>query len=93
MNQLNQMHAQGIMEIFQQEGGTDKIPYSKAEAIYRKTYGPQEKRLRELFVNPEKQTFKEMPSAFQYLGRKIKNPETGEIFISDGNEWKPFRGE
>lgn len=92
MNQLNQMHTNGIMEVFDEAGGTDKIPYSKAEAIYKKKYGPQEKRLRELFVNPEKHSFKDMPNAFEYLGRKIKNPETGEIFISDGNEWKPFRG-
>lgn len=92
MNQLNQMHANGIMEVFEEAGGTDKIPYSTAERIYKKKYGNQEKRLRELFVNPEKKTFSDLPSPFQYLGEKIEDEDTGEMFISDGVEWKPFRG-
>lgn len=92
MNKLNQLHGSGIQQIFEEAGGTDKIPYSKAEALYKKRYGSLEKDLRDQFVNPEKASFKEMPDANKYLGRKIKNPETGEVFISDGNEWKPFKG-
>lgn len=92
MNKLNQLHASGIQEIFEEAGGTDKIPYSKAEARYKKRYGGLEKDLKDQFVNPEKATFKEMPDANKFLGRKIKNPETGEVFISDGKEWKPFKG-
>jgi len=92
MNQLNQMHAQGIQDIFDEKGGTDKIPYSKAEKLYKEKYGDLEKELKDKFINPEKGVFKDMPDANMYLGRKIKNPETGEIFISDGNEWKPFKG-
>jgi hypothetical protein len=92
INQLNKMHADGIQEIFEKAGGTDKIPYSTAESRYKKEYRVKENELLDLFVNPEKGDFKELPDAKKYLGRKIEDPETGEIFISDGNEWKPFRG-
>ncbi len=90
MNQLNQMHARGIQKIFEDAGGSDKIPYSTAEAKYKKEFGKQEKELRDKFINPEKGTFKDLPSAEEFLGRKIKNPDTGEIFISDGTQWKPI---
>jgi len=92
MNQLNQMHAKGIQDIFDEKGGTDKIPFSTAEKLYKQKYGKQEEELKSRFVNPEKQSFNEMPDPEKYLGRKIKNPETEEIFISDGNEWKLFKG-
>lgn len=92
MNRINQLHASGIQEIFEEAGGTDKIPYSKAESRYKKRYGGLEKDLKEQFVNPEKGTFDKLPDANKFLGRKIKNPETGEILISDGKEWKPFKG-
>lgn len=92
INELNRMHASGIQQIFEEEGGTDKIPYSKAETLYKKRFGEIEKNLLDKFVHPEKESFNELPNANKYLGRKIKNPETGEIFISDGKEWKPFKG-
>jgi hypothetical protein len=92
MNQINQLHAGGIQDVFEEAGGTDKIPFSTAEKIYKKKYGNAEKQLREQFVHPEKGVFNEMPDPNKYLGKKIKNPETGEMFISDGVEWKPFKG-
>lgn len=92
MNKINQLHAQGIMDIFDEADGTDKIPYSTAEKLYKKKYGALERQLKEQFIHPEKGTFDQMPDANKYLGRKIKDSETGEILISDGKEWKPFKG-
>jgi hypothetical protein len=92
MNKLNELHAQGIMDVFDEAGGTDKIPYSTAKKLYKKKYGALERQLIEQFVHPEKGTFTDMPEPQKHLGRKIQNPETGEVFISDGVEWKPFKG-
>lgn len=92
MNQLNQLHANGIQDIFEEAGGTDKIPYSTAEQRYKKKYGQQEKQLKDLFVNADKGVFNDFPDPQKYLGRKVKDTKTGEVFISDGNEWKPFEG-
>lgn len=92
MNELNRLHASGIQEIFEESGGSDKIPYSTAESRYKKRYGEIEKELKDKFINPDKGIMKSLPNPDQYLGKKIKNEETGEILISDGNEWKPFKG-
>jgi hypothetical protein len=92
MNRLNQLHSKGIQEIFSEKGGTDQIPFSTAENLYKKKFGSEEKKLVDLFVNPAKGVFDEKPDPQKYLGRKIKDPKTGEIFISDGIEWKPFKG-
>jgi hypothetical protein len=90
INQLNQMHSKGIQEIFEQNGGSDKLPFSKVESIYKKRYGEQERALKDQFVNPDKGIFEEKPDAHKFLGKRLKDPNTGEIFISDGKEWKPF---
>jgi hypothetical protein len=92
MNQLNQLHAQGIQEIFDEKGGSDKIPFSTAEKLYKDRYGAMERQMLDKFIHAEKGKFNEMPDPDKYLGRKIRNPETGEVFISDGQEWKPFKG-
>jgi hypothetical protein len=92
INQLNQLYENGIQDIFDEAGGTDKIPFSVAEKKYQKKYGTQEKELIDQFVSPEKGMFKQLPDANKNLGKKIKNTETGEILISDGAEWKPYKG-
>ncbi len=92
MNQLNRLHAEGIQDIFEEAGGSDKIPYSKAEKLYKKKFGPLEKQLVEQFVSTDKGIFNEKPDAAKHLGRKIKDSETGEIYISNGTEWTPFKG-
>lgn len=92
INELNQLHASGIQEIFDEAGGTDKIPYSQAERIYQKKYGPTEKEILNNFIVPEKAMFKSFPDANKFLGKKVEDTKTGEIYISDGIEWKPFKG-
>lgn len=93
MNELNLMHNQGIQEVFEEAGGTDQIPYSKAESLYKKKYGAQEKALIDEFISPKQKKFDDFPDANKYLGKKVKDTKTGEVFISDGNEWKPFRSQ
>lgn len=92
INNINQLYNKGIQEIFEEAGGSDKIPFSKAETLFKKKYGYELDKMLSDFVTPEKKSFSEMPNPKQYLGRKIKNPETGEIFISDGENWTPFKG-
>lgn len=37
----------------------------------------------------KRNTFDEMPDPAQYNGRKIQDPDTGEVFISNGVKWIP----
>jgi hypothetical protein len=90
INDINSTYNEGIQDIFDKAGGSDKISFSEAERRFKKEYGKELDRKVEKFISPSQTKFDSLPSAKQYLGKKMKNPETGEIFISDGIEWKPF---
>ncbi len=92
LNQINQIYNRGIQDVFNKAGGSDKMPWSEAENKFKKEYGPQLKRMLEDFAHPKQSKFKDRPDPKRFMGKKIKDDETGEIFISDGNQWKPFEG-
>jgi len=89
VNRVNQLYNRGIQEVFDDAGGSDKIPFSTAEKKFKKKYGDQLNSLLEDFATGDKRNFKELPDAKKYLGKRIKDDETGEILISDGTSWKP----
>jgi len=91
INHINQLYNQGIQNIFDEAGGSDKIAFSDAEKRFTKKYGKEIDSLLKEFVTPSQKKFKSFPEPSKYLGRKVKNDETGEIFISDGKEWKLFK--
>jgi len=91
INQINRLYDEGILEIFDERGGSDKISYSGAERIFKKKYKKELDALREEFINPSKKNFDAKPDASKYMGQKIEDTETGEVFISDGKEWKPVQ--
>jgi hypothetical protein len=89
MNQINQMHHQGVLDIVDRYGGPGKISLSKAEMIYKKEFAPKIKDLREEFINPEKKNFSDLPDPSIYNGRQAIDEETGQKFKSNGKEWIP----
>lgn len=92
INDINQLYNRGIQDVFDSAGGSDKIPFSEAEKRFKQKYGKELNQKLKDFTMPEKKKFDEKPDAKKYLGKKIKDAETGEIFISDGVEWKLFGG-
>lgn len=93
INDINEVYNEGIQDVFDKAGGSDKISFSEAERRFKKEYGSELDRKINKFVTPEDKIFADKPNPRQYLGKKVKDKETGEIFISDGNEWKLFQGE
>lgn len=93
LNKLSRDYTDGILEIIEEKGGSDKISLTSAERLWRKRHAKDIESVKESFINPKKQSssLKNFPPS-QYKGKKVENEETGEIFISDGNEWKPFKG-
>lgn len=89
VNSINQLYNRGIQEVFDDAGGSDKISFSEADKKFKKKYGEQMKGMLTDFARPEKKTFNSRPDPAQYLGKRIKDSESGEVFISDGKEWKP----
>ena len=91
MNDLNQQHTQGVLDVVDRYGGPGKISISKAERIFKKEFAPRMKEIREEFVNPEKKAFSSLPSAKMYVGRTVVDEETGQQLRSDGNDWVPVQ--
>lgn len=87
VNKLNALYDQSILDQFDKAGGSDKISFSQAESNAKKEIAPQVAQLKQQFVNPNKRSFSSLPDASFYKGKKIKDEETGEIFISDGKSW------
>lgn len=91
MNEINQLHDRGILEIFEEKGGSDKISYSSAERLFEKKYRDELNNLKKEFINPSQKNFSALPDASQYKGKRAKDNKTGEIFMSDGSQWNPVR--
>lgn len=93
INQINRNHAQGVIDIFKEKGGTDKIAYSEVENIYRDRYKDQIQAWRKEFVKGTTTTFNDLPSAADNVNRTIQNKKTGEYLRSDGTNWVPLSDE
>ncbi len=90
INDINQLYNSGIQKIFEDAGGSDKLPFSKAETIFKKKYGKQLDKMLENFVSKGERNVKSLPEPTKFLGKKFRNDRTGELFISDGTSWKPY---
>ncbi len=93
INQINRNHAQGVIDIFKEKGGTDKIAYSEVENIYRDRYKDQIQAWRKEFVKGTTTIFNELPSPADNANRTIQNKKTGEYLRSDGTNWVPLSDE
>ena len=81
------LHDKATIDTLQSGGGSGKMSVSSARAKAREVIAPQLKQLRKQYVNPDADTFNIMPPASQYRGKKIQDETTGQVFLSDGNEW------
>jgi hypothetical protein len=88
INDINRRYYEGVLDIIDEKGGSDQISFSSAERLWKKRNHKYLDDWTKKFVNPEG-NFKSLPSAAAYQGRKIKNNETGEVFISNGKDWRP----
>lgn len=90
LNEMNRKYIDGVMDIIEEKGGSEKISFTSAERLWRKQHKEEIDALRENFIHPQGSNFSAMPEASKYKGRKIENEKTGEVFISDGKTWKKF---
>ena len=86
INAINRLEAEAVMGEFEEAGGVDRIPYSVAQRRAKEKIKDQVSELRREFIHPTKQP-DGRPAAAHHKGRKIRNPETGEVLESDGKEW------
>jgi hypothetical protein len=86
VNELNRHESEGVLDIIDKYG-SGKISVSKAKRMYKKENADYIKEMKDSFIHPDKQNFNRLPPASLYEGQQIEDEETGQIFISDGNDW------
>lgn len=87
VNDINSVYYKNLKDIYDKAGGVRKVDADVAESLAERK---SEKRINDLvqkFDAIGEPT--SMPSASENKGRKIRNPETGEVLISDGENWIP----
>lgn len=87
VNEINQVYYKNLQDVFSKAGGARKIDSDIAEDLAERK---SEKTIDELVKRfDEIGTFSSQPAASEFKGRKIRDKKTGEVLMSDGENWIP----
>lgn len=87
VNDINSVYYKNLQEVFSKAGGARRIDADMAEELAEKR---SEKTINELVKKfDEIGQFSSQPAASEFKGRKIRDKNTGEILVSDGENWMP----
>lgn len=87
VNQINSVYYKNLKKVYDDAGGVRKIDSDVAERLAGKLSEPAVNKLSNKFK--EIGQFSSRPNPAEFQGRRIQDEKTGEIFISDGNDWIP----
>lgn len=90
VNKINQLHKQGILDAFNELGGSSKVSFSQARELAEKRISKQVEDLKKQRLNPNKKTFSSMPDPSLYNGKDLIDDTTNQRFTSDGKKWIPI---
>jgi hypothetical protein len=88
VNDLNAVYYKNLKNVYDSAGGSRYIDSDRADYFATKLSEPHVEKLREKFDKIG--SFESLPSPSWAKGRKIRDKTTGEILISDGQNWLPF---
>jgi len=89
VNDINSVYYKNLQDIFHKAGGARKIDSDVAEDLADRKSEKQIDELVKKFDDIGKITT--LPSASEFKGKKIRNIDTGEIVVSDGENWVPVQ--
>ncbi len=87
VNQINTAYYGALKKAYNEAGGIRKIDADEAERRAEQMSAPVIDKLRQRF--DQIGSFESKPAAAQFKGKKIRDKETGEVFVSDGQNWVP----
>lgn len=89
VNDINSVYYKNLQDVFSKAGGARRIDADVAEDLAEKR---SQKTIDELVKKfDEIGQFSSQPAASEFKGRKIRDKNTGEILISDGENWVPVK--
>lgn len=87
VNEINSIYYKNLKDIYDKAGGVRKIDADIAESFAEKR---SESRIQDLVKKfDEIGENDQLPDASSAKGEKWRNPETGEVVVSDGENWTP----
>lgn len=87
VNQLNSVYYKNLKKVYDEAGGVRNIDSDRAEYLAEKLSEPITEQLTQKFKQIGQ--FSSKPSPAEFKGKRIRDKETGEIFISNGENWIP----
>jgi hypothetical protein len=87
VNRINSIYYKNLKNIYDKAGGIRNIDADVAERLAEQLSEEKIGQLAEKFNQIGQ--FSSKPVASEFKGKRIKDKETGEIFISDGENWIP----
>lgn len=88
VNDINSIYYKNLKKTYDKAGGVRRIDTDAAESFAEKMSEQKIDELVQKFNDIGQFTVK--PSAKDNKGKKIKNPQTGEVLVSDGENWLPM---
>ena len=87
VNEINAEYYKNLQDVFSKAGGARNIDADMAEELAERR---SEQRIDELVKKFEEiGQFSSLPDPAKFKGRKMREKKTGEILISDGENWNP----
>lgn len=87
VNQLNSVYYKNLKKVYDKAGGVRKIDSDRAISFAEKLTEPTLDTLSKKFKQIGQ--FSSKPNASEFKGKRIRDKKTGEIFVSDGENWIP----
>ncbi len=87
VNQINSIYYKNLKNIYDKAGGVRSIDSDTAERLAEQLSEDKVSQLAEKFNQIGQ--FSSKPSPSEFKGKRIRDKETGEVFVSDGENWVP----
>lgn len=87
VNEINSVYYKNLKNVYDESGGVRNIDADVAERFAEQRSEKKIAQLAEKFKTIGQ--FTTLPNPSEFKGKKIKETSTGQILISDGNEWIP----
>jgi hypothetical protein len=87
VNEINSVYYKNLKNIYDRAGGVRNIDSDVADRMAEQLSESKVNKLSEKFNQIGQ--FSSKPAASEFKGKRIKDKETGEVFVSDGENWIP----
>lgn len=87
VNDINAVYYKNLKDVFDKAGGVRNIDSDVAERLAEELSEQKIQKLSEKFNQIGQFTSK--PNASEFKGKRIRDKETGEVLVSDGENWIP----